>query len=81
MEFAKNKGLYVDVFETVEALDDAVRILAEKLSNYNPVALKEMKTVFWKDTRHWDELLLERAEISGKLVLSAFTKATLKRFK
>ncbi|MCL6295760.1 enoyl-CoA hydratase/isomerase family protein [Jejuia spongiicola] len=80
-EFAKDKNLYADIFDTVEALDKAVKNLAEKLASYNPDALKEMKKVFWKDTGHWDDLLLERAKISGNLVLSDFTKETLKRFK
>ncbi len=80
-EFAKEKGLYSEVFETAEALDEAVKILAERLAGYNPDALKEMKKVFWKDTENWDTLLSERAEISGKLVLSKFTKNTLKRFR
>lgn len=80
-DWAKEKGLYSEVFETTEALDEAVKNLAEKLSNYNPEALKEMKKVFWEETSHWDELLLERAGISGALVLSEFTKKTLKRFR
>ena len=80
-DFAKEKGLYSDVFETTEELDEAVKTLAEKLSDYNPEALKQMKSVFWKNTEHWDTLLPERAEISGKLVLSEFTKKTLKRFR
>lgn len=80
-QFAKDKGLYADVFDTIDALDDAVKTLAEKLAGYNPEALNEMKKVFWKGTEHWDDLLSERAEISGKLVLSEFTKNTLKRFK
>ncbi|MFV9552398.1 enoyl-CoA hydratase/isomerase family protein [Algibacter sp. PT7-4] len=80
-EFAKEKGLYSEVFETTEALDEAVKILAEKLAGYNADALKEMKKVFWKGTDNWDELLSERAETSGKLVLSKFTKKTLKRFR
>ncbi|WP_303319119.1 enoyl-CoA hydratase/isomerase family protein [Flavivirga abyssicola] len=80
-EFAKEKGLYADVFETSEELDEAVEILATKLASYNPEALAEMKTVFWKGTDHWDTLLTERAKISGKLVLSKFTKKTLKRFR
>ena len=80
-EWAKNKGLYTDVFETNEALDEAVTALAEKLSAYNPEALTQMKSVFWKGTQHWETLLLERAEISGTLVLSDFTKNTLKRFR
>ena len=79
-EFAKNNGLYAEVYESVEALDEAVKLLAEKLSNYNLEALREIKTVFWKGTDHWDTLLKERAKISGKLVLSDFTKDTLKRF-
>ncbi|KAB1068856.1 enoyl-CoA hydratase/isomerase family protein [Tamlana haliotis] len=80
-EFAKDKGLYAEVFETTEALDAAVSGLAEKLTSYNPEAVKAMKTVFWEGTGHWDTLLAERAEISGRLVLSDFTKETLKRFR
>jgi methylglutaconyl-CoA hydratase len=79
--FAKNKGLFAEVFENVEDLDGAINTLAEKLAGYNPEALAEMKKVFWKGTDHWEVLLNERAEKSGKLVLSEFTKNTLKRFK
>ncbi|MDO7173994.1 enoyl-CoA hydratase/isomerase family protein [Mariniflexile sp. AS56] len=80
-EWAKEKGLYADVFETTKALDEAVTELAEKLSSYNPEALKQMKSVFWNGTQNWGLLLTERAEISGALVLSEFTKSTLKRFR
>tara|TARA_R110000868_G_scaffold52348_5_gene165537 strand:+ start:1116 stop:1868 length:753 start_codon:yes stop_codon:yes gene_type:complete len=80
-EYAKEKGLFGDVFETTEALDEAVSSLAEQLANYNPEALKEIKKVFWENTEHWDDLLSKRAEISGNLVLSKFTKKTLKRFR
>ncbi|UKM64810.1 enoyl-CoA hydratase/isomerase family protein [Flavobacteriaceae bacterium GSB9] len=80
-EYGKDKGLFAEVFETTEALDEAVKSLAEKLAAYNPEALKEMKKVFWKNTDHWDDLLPERAEISGQLVLSKFTKKNLKRFR
>ncbi|AUS04308.1 enoyl-CoA hydratase/isomerase family protein [Pseudotamlana carrageenivorans] len=79
--FAKEKGLYGEVFNTVEELDLAVSSLTEKLASYNPEALKEMKAVFWEATDHWDALLAERAQISGRLVLSKFTKKTLKRFR
>lgn len=80
-EWAKNNGLFAEVFETAEALDEAVTALAKKLASYNPEALKEMKKVIWKNTEDWDDLLTKRAEISGKLVLSDFTKKTLNRFK
>jgi methylglutaconyl-CoA hydratase len=80
-EWARQKGLYAQVFETTEALDKAVSEFAEHLCTYNPEAMKEMKKVFWSGTDNWDTLLSERAEISGRLVLSDFTKETLKRFK
>lgn len=80
-EWAKNKGLYTQVFDTVEELDEAVSSFAENLGNYNPKAMTEMKTMFWRGTEDWDQLLIQRAKISGRLVLSEFTKETLKRFK
>ncbi|MDN3724400.1 enoyl-CoA hydratase/isomerase family protein [Aequorivita sp. SDUM287046] len=79
-EWARQKGLYNQVFDSLEELDEAVQKFAENLCNYNPEAMKEMKKVFWSGTENWDELLAERAVISGRLVLSEFTKNTLKRF-
>ncbi len=79
--WAKEKGLYAKVFETIEEMDKEVDYLALKLSQYNPEALKEMKKVLWKGTENWDTLLEERAEISGKLVLSEATKSALQKFK
>ncbi|MCX7548727.1 enoyl-CoA hydratase/isomerase family protein [Xanthomarina sp. F1114] len=79
-EWAKEKGLYTHVFDTTEALDEAVKNTAEHLCTYNPEAMLEMKKVFWNGTDHWDELLAERAETSGRLVLSDFTKEKLKKF-
>jgi len=80
-EWAMQKGLFTQVYESTEALDEAVKAFAENLCNYNPEAMREMKQMFWKGTEHWDTLLAERAAISGRLVLSDFTKETLKRFK
>ncbi|OIQ28736.1 MAG: enoyl-CoA hydratase [Bacteroidetes bacterium MedPE-SWsnd-G2] len=80
-DWAKNKGLFTGVYESKEALDYAVKTLAENLCSYNPEAMKEMKKVFWTGTENWDEMLLERAKISGRLVLSDFTKEALKGFK
>lgn len=79
--WAKEKGLYARVFETMEELDKEIILLSEKLASYNPEALLEMKKALWKGTEHWQELLIERAEISGKLVLSEFTKKALEKFK
>lgn len=79
-EWARQKGLYTQVFDTLEELDEAVQKFAENLCSYNPEAMKEMKKVFWSGTEDWDNLLAERAVISGRLVLSEFTKEKLKSF-
>lgn len=80
-EWAKQKGLYTQVYETTEALDKAVWEFAEGLTKYNPEAMAEMKKTFWVGTEDWDALLEERAAISGRLVLSEFTKTTLDKYK
>jgi len=79
--WAKEKGLYAAVFETIKELDVEVENLAQKLSTYNPEALLELKKVLWEGTENWKELLEQRAEISGKLVLSEFTKKALQKYK
>jgi methylglutaconyl-CoA hydratase len=78
--WAKEKGLYAKVFETIKELDDEVVVLSSKLASYNTSALAEMKKVLWENTQNWDNLLAERAAISGELVLSEFTKNALAKF-
>lgn len=80
-DWAKQKGLFTQVYESTAELDAAVKATAEHLCTYNPEAMVEMKKVFWSGTDNWDDLLAERAAISGRLVLSAFTKKKLKGFK
>lgn len=80
-DWARDKGLFTDVFQSIEDLDAAIFNLARNLCGYNPDAVKHMKQMFWRGTEDWDELLIERAKISGRLVLSSFTKEKLKRFK
>lgn len=79
--WAKEKGLYADVFSTVEELDAAVNGLAGRLAQSNPEAMMLLKKVMWEGTEHWDSLLIERAEMSGKLVLSDFTVNAINKFK
>ena len=80
-EWAQQKGLFTHVYESNEELDEAVKNTAEHLCTYNVEAMLEMKKIFWQGTDHWDTLLAERAQISGRLVLSEFTKEKLKGFK
>ncbi|WP_372745163.1 enoyl-CoA hydratase/isomerase family protein [Lutibacter sp.] len=79
--WAKEKGLFAKVFETIDELHKEVDNLAVKIASYNSEALVEMKKVLWKNTDNWDQLLEKRAEISGKLVLSDATKKALQKFK
>lgn len=79
--WAKEKGLFAEIFDSHEELDTKTLVFAQKLATYNPEALSEIKKVLWKNTEHWDELLYQRAAISGKLVLSDFTKYALNEFK
>lgn len=80
-QWAKEKGLFAEVSTTTDEMDFSINSLANKLSNYNPDAMKHMKHVFWEGTENWDELLLDRAKISGELVLSEFTKKAINQFK
>ena len=79
--WAKRRGLFNKVFENTHDMDEYLSILSSKLAGYNFQAIQEMKKVLWENTSHWDDLLIERAEISGKLVLSEFTKNALQKFK
>ncbi|MDG1528751.1 MAG: enoyl-CoA hydratase/isomerase family protein [Polaribacter sp.] len=79
--WAKEKGLFAKVFATQDELLKETQNLAEKLASYNSEATANMKKNFWQGTENWNSLLIERAEITGKLVLSEFTKNALSKFK
>jgi methylglutaconyl-CoA hydratase len=80
-DWAKRKGLFAEVHESVENMDESIQRLSNTLAHSSPQAMAEMKKIFWKGTEHWDELLKERAAISGRLVLSEFTKKAIEKFK
>lgn len=80
-EWARNKGLYSEVYSSTENMDEAIMTLAKTLSNSSPEAMAELKQVYWQGTEHWDDLLMERAAISGRLVLSDFTINAINKFK
>ena len=79
--WAKQHGLYAEVFESIIELDREVQIFADQLCSYNDEAMKELKVSFWRDTDHWNTLLYEQAKISGRLALSNYTKEKLRKFK
>ena len=80
-DWAKHKGLFAEVHQSVQNMDEAVYRLASSLAHTSSEAMAEMKKMFWHGTENWDSLLRERAAISGRLVLSDFTKKAIEDFK
>ncbi|MEM9819832.1 MAG: enoyl-CoA hydratase/isomerase family protein [Bacteroidota bacterium] len=78
--WAKDKGLYAEVYEDAAALDAGVMAIADYLLSTNPEAQGKLKRIFWENYDHWDDLLEKRAEMSGQLVLSEYTKAALAKY-
>jgi len=79
-QWAQEKGLYNEVYPDIPALDDALSTLSQKLASYHPDALTGLKQILWEGTENWDQLLKDRAAISGELVLSEFTQHALHSF-
>lgn len=80
-DWAKRKGLFAEVHNSIENMDESIARLIHTLAHASPQAMAEMKKIFWKGTENWDQLLAERAAISGKLVVSKFTKEAIAVFK
>ena len=79
-EWAMNNGMYFRVFESTEEMDQYIDSFSKELMSMNPLALTGLKKVFWEGTDHWDALLEERAEMSGQLVLSEYSKNAIAKF-
>ena len=80
-DWARRKGLFAECHPTVESMDESIHRLSNQLAHSSPEAMLELKKMFWQGTEDWDELLTKRAEISGRLVLSNFTKDAIAKFK
>ncbi len=80
-EWGNQKGLYNQLFESTADMDIAIYELATTLATSNPQAMAMLKSIMWQGTENWDTLLLERAGMSGTLVLSDFTVNAIHAFK
>ncbi|MCW3075629.1 MAG: Enoyl-CoA hydratase [Bacteroidetes bacterium] len=80
-QWANEKGLYAELFDSTGEMDNAIQSLAQKLAGSNPEAMAMLKKNMWEGCEHWDKLLIERAGMSGKLVLSEFTVNAINKFK
>ena len=80
-DWAHQRGLFAELYTDVQGLDEGINRIIARLLASSPAALQELKTIFWKDTAHWETLLLERAAISGRLILSEASKQAIAAFK
>ncbi|MBS1764574.1 MAG: enoyl-CoA hydratase/isomerase family protein [Bacteroidetes bacterium] len=80
-QWALQKGMYASVHATVEDMETEIQNLSSRLASSNPEAMQKLKQIFWQGTDHWNTLLSERAEMSGTLVLSEFTRNAIEKFK
>src|ERR1700749_557084 len=80
-EWARRRGLYAEVHSQLNEMDESVDRLARTLANSSPEAMALLKATFWKGTEHWDQLLVERAVISGRLILSESSRKALQNFR
>ena len=80
-EWCVQNGVYAQAFGTAEVLDKHIAAHAKELAAYSPEAMLELKRIMWRGTEDWDTLLIERAKISGRLVLSDFTRNAIAKFK
>jgi methylglutaconyl-CoA hydratase len=80
-EWCERHGLYSRLFDTAAAMDAAIESRAQALAASNPEAMAKLKRIFWAGTEGWDQLLAERAAMSGTLVLSKFTREAIGRFR
>ena len=79
-EWCERHGLYSQLFDSSAEMDAALDTRARTLAASNPEAMAMLKKIFWAGTEHWEQLLDERAAMSGALVLSDFTRDAIARF-
>ncbi len=79
-DWALRHGLFAEAVAGTSALDERIATLSRRLADSNPEAMWRMKQAFWLGTEGWPALLEQRAEMSGTLVLSEFTRTAIARF-
>jgi methylglutaconyl-CoA hydratase len=80
-DWAKRKGLFAEMHPSIEAMDESIAHLAYTLAHSSPQAMQQLKQTFWQGTEHWDQLLTDRATISGQLILSQQSQEAIAAFK
>ncbi len=79
--WAYENGLFSQLCDSHAKLDEACANLAHDLASSSPQAMLHLKNMLWRGTENWEDLMEQRAEISGELVLSNFTRNFIEEFK
>ncbi|WEK37111.1 MAG: enoyl-CoA hydratase/isomerase family protein [Candidatus Pseudobacter hemicellulosilyticus] len=80
-DWAKRKGLFSELHASNTEMEESIERLSHNLAQSSPEAMRELKKILWKGTEHWDQLLTERAAISGRLVLGSFARQAIENFR
>ena len=80
MQWGKEKGLFTECFASTKQLNTYTAQFVRELSLRNPEALNQLKQIFWHGTEDWYLLLEQRAEMSGRLILSSESQKAIQRF-
>lgn len=79
-DWARRKGLYAEMHPSATDMDESIARLSNTLAHSSVEAMTELKKILWKGTENWDQLLGDRAAISGRLAMSSFTKNAIQKF-
>lgn len=80
-DWSKSKNLFNETAPDIEKLDEILFKKIQEFSSYSTKALREIKAMMWQNTPYWDELLKQRAAISGRLILTQESKNALEKLK
>ncbi|NND31304.1 MAG: enoyl-CoA hydratase/isomerase family protein [Saprospiraceae bacterium] len=76
-DWAREEGLYQDVFEDNRKLDIYLKKYLQTMTSYSYEALKGMKQMLWQGAEDWSGLLSERAKTSARLLMQEETRELL----
>lgn len=80
-QWGVHAGLYSDVFKTLDDLETALSAWIETITACDYEAIVANKSVCWGETQHWNELLFQRARLTGMLAMSKEVQQRLQKLK
>lgn len=79
-DWARRKGLYAELHPNKDSMEESIERLTGSLAKNSVEANNVLKKVLWEGAENWDELLLKRASVTGKLLLTPHVQQFLEGF-